>query len=896
MDSVSKSFFSCRSLWQKVIGTAALAGAAVLVFHPASRANPKATAPVAITRADPAVQSRLAGSYGKLPLSFERNAGQTDASVRFLSRGPGYALFLTGNEAVLSLQKRSHPQTKTPQAKTPGLASLFGRPRGRKPISPPAAFRMTLAGANPKATVTGLDELPGKSNYFIGKDPAKWRTKVPSYAKVKYQNVYRGIDLVYYGNPQQLEYDFVVAPGADPKAISLDVAAIRSSADGGRRAPRIDANGDLVIRAGEDEVRLHKPMVYQAAVSKEDAGSARHFVDGRYVLKGNNRVSFEVSSYDPHKTLVIDPVLVYSTYLGGSYSDEGSGIAVDSLGSAYVTGMTDSTDFPTAHPLQAVAEGNYDAFVAKLNPAGSALVYSTYLGGSNYDYGSGIAVDSAGNAYITGVTYSTDFPIASPLQAVCGCGAYFGDAFVAKVNPAGSALVYSTYLGGSSDEFGHGIAVDPAGDAYITGGTSSTDFPTAKPLQAISGGDTDVFVSKLNPAGSALVYSTYLGGSSGDEGSGIAVDSAEDAYVTGITLSTDFPTANPLQAKFGGGPIIGGGRGGPPPTPTGDGFVAKLNPTGSALVYSTYLGGSGSDSGNGIAVDSAGNAYVTGATDSFTFAGSNDFPTANPLQAADGGNSDAFVAKLNPTGSALVYSSFLGGISADGGYGIAVDSAGNAYVTGFTTSTNFPTANALQPISNNYDAFVTKIDFGGVPAPSCQLASVVNGPPKQLIVSMQDAVSGLQTIQVAAEVNTTVSIPSFSVGATTPVTVTATKVDQSQTSEVAFTVTNTAGQSTTCDPVDFTAQIENRMETHAFRSLSSSEHYVRIVNGRPGLRHIAFRVNGTLLAESHLADGETAVLDIGLAMHEGQNNIVLLHASGKAGASAYILIGDSSLQ
>ena len=240
---VLKSFCFSRSLWQKVIGTAALAGAAVLVFHPASRATPKAPAPVAITKADPAIQSRLAASYGKLPLSFELNAGQTDASVRFLSRGPGYALFLTGNEAVLSLEKRSHPHTKTPQTKTPGLASLFDRPQGPKPIPAPAAFRMTLAGANPKATVTGLDELPGKSNYFIGNDRAKWRTNVPTYAKVKYQNVYRGIDLVYYGNPQQLEYDFVVAPGADPKAISLDVAAIRSTADGGRRAPVLIKSG-----------------------------------------------------------------------------------------------------------------------------------------------------------------------------------------------------------------------------------------------------------------------------------------------------------------------------------------------------------------------------------------------------------------------------------------------------------------------------------------------------------------------------------------------------------------------------------------------------------------------------------------------------------------------------
>ena len=461
------------------------------------------------------------------------NAGQTDASVRFLSRGPGYALFLTGNEAVLSLDKRSDPQTKTPLTKTPGLASLFGRPQGSKPISPPAAFRMTLGGANPKATVTGLDELPGKSNYFIGNDPAKWRTNVPTYAKVKYQNVYRGIDLVYYGNPQQLEYDFVVAPGADPKAISLDVAAIRSSAEGGRRASlRIDANGDLVIQGGEDEVHLHKPVVYQAAVNQGAVGPARHFVDGHYVLKGDNRVSFEIASYDPGKTLVIDPVLVYSTYLGGSGDDIGEGIAVDAAGNAYITGYTGSINFPTANPLQADSHGgDSDAFVAKLNPAGSALVYSTYLGGGGQDIGKGIAVDSAGNAYVTGSAQCqlyvfgppANFPTANPLQAVCGGGM---DAFVAKLNTAGSALVYSTYLGGSGLDSGFGIALDSAGNAYVTGYTGSIDFPTANPLQAVhGGGGQDAFVAKLNPAGSALVYSTYLGGSGYEFATGIAVDS-----------------------------------------------------------------------------------------------------------------------------------------------------------------------------------------------------------------------------------------------------------------------------------------------------------------------------------------------------------------------------------
>jgi Beta-propeller repeat len=644
MHLVVKRFWACRTLWQRLIVVAALASVGLLSLIQASRGSKEAPAPVAIARADPAIQSRVAASYGKLPLSFELNAGQTDASVRFLSRGPGYSLFLTRNDAVLSLEKPRHPQIKAPvdlrsgDALFPELAVLLVRPRGPKPsaavqserpMQAPAEFRMSLAGANQNAKVTGLDELPGKSNYFIGNDPARWRTNVPAYAKVKYQNVYRGIDLVYYGNPQQLEYDFLVAPGADPKAISLDLAAISSSADGRKSTLKIDTGGDLVIQAGEDEVRLHKPAVYQTA-----EGSARQFLDGHYLLKSNDRLSFEVASYDPDKMLVIDPVLSYSTYLGGSGLDDGVGIAVDSSGSAYVTGYTLSTNFPTGSPLQSSNSGSSDAFVVKLNPSGSALVYSTYLGGSGPDVGHGIAVDSSGNAYVTGSTDSANFPTASPLQALYGGGG--GDAFVAKLNTNGSALVYSTYLGGSADDFGQGIAVDSSGNAYVTGVTLSTDFPTASPLQAFyGGGSEDAFVAKLNPAGSALVYSTYLGSFGSDSGNGIAVDSSGNAYVTGRTNSTNFPTANPLQ------PLSGGG---------GDAFVSKLNPSGSALVYSTYLGGSASDEGFGIAVDSSGNAYVTGATQS------TNFPTASPLQPLFAGGSDAFVAKLNPSGSALVYS------------------------------------------------------------------------------------------------------------------------------------------------------------------------------------------------------------------------------------------------
>ncbi|MBI4464852.1 MAG: SBBP repeat-containing protein [Acidobacteria bacterium] len=568
-----------------------------------------------------------------------------------------------------------------------------------------AVLRMRLVGANPAPEITGMEELPGKVNYFIGNDPEKWRTNVATYAKVLYEDVYPGIDVVYYGNQRQLEYDFVVAPGADPRAIRLAflgtpgqvpsrdrkgavaekeqiprlVALARDdrSWEGrqGKAVPlRLDGQGDLVLGAGGSELRLHQPVIYQ------EISGARHRINGNFVIQGTHQVGFEVARYDASKPLVIDPVLDYSTYLGGSGGDLGFGIAVDAAGNAYVAGITRSLNFPTANPYQAAhsGEGDFfvvnDAFVTKLDSSGSSLVYSTYLGGDADDRGYDIAVDSAGNAYVTGGTDSTNFPTASPLQSTL---AGSSDAFVTKLNPDGSALAYSTYLGGSSEEglcfacgeVAHGaIAVDSAGNAYVTGFTFSSNFPTANPFQpAHAGGSTDAFVTKLSATGAALVYSTYLGGSNEREfGLDITVDADGQAYIAGQTFSTDFPTANPLQATLGG---------------SADAFITKLDAAGSSLLYSTYLGGSGFDNGFGVAVDGHGNAYVTGSTNS------SDFPTARPLQAAfGGGDRDAFLTKLNASGSPLVYSTYLGGNGRDFGDGIAVDHNGNAYVTGQTDS------------------------------------------------------------------------------------------------------------------------------------------------------------------------------------------------------------------
>ena len=562
-----------------------------------------------------AAETRVSQSYGKLPLHFEANQGQTHQDVRFLARGPGYSLYLTAGEAVLVLTQ-PNPDAKRDLRSTPER-------RGTQPRGTPVVVRMSLVGAAPKPPASGREELPGKANYLIGKDPAKWRTNVPTYAKVHYREVYPGIDLVYYGNQRQLEYDFVVSPGADPERIVLGF-------QGGERL-EINAEGELVLHAGGGALRQQKPVIYQ------EINGVRTKIEGRYVLKDAHRVGFQLAAYDQSRPLVIDPTLVYSTYLGGSISDDGYGIAVDAAGSAYVTGLAGSTDFPTASPLQAAYGGGGDAFVSKLNAAGSALLYSTYLGGSGEDYGYGIAVDADGSAYVTGGTTSTDFPTVNPLQAANGGGT---DAFVSKLDAAGCALLYSTYLGGSGGDGGAGIAVDAAGSAYVSGSTSSTNFPTANPLQAASGGGlTDAFVSKLNAAGSALLYSTYLGGSSRDAGRGIAVDAAGSAYVTGWTTSTNFPTASPLQSAKAG---------------FTDAFVSKLNAAGSALLYSTYLGGGfGDNYGLGIAVDAAGAAYVTGRTNSADFTAGCTAPcTVLNATLNDGARtpppfaSDAFVAKI----------------------------------------------------------------------------------------------------------------------------------------------------------------------------------------------------------------------------------------------------------
>ncbi|MBC2695739.1 MAG: hypothetical protein HF982_10790 [Desulfobacteraceae bacterium] len=623
-----------------------------------------------VTEPDTATMARIVESYGRLPLSFEANHGQTDAKVKFLSRGSGYNLFLTSTEAVLSLRK-ARPEDKTARGSALHKAD--------KP-EPATVVSMKLAGANPDPKITGADQFSGKVNYFIGKDAKKWRSNIPTYARVKYTGVYPGIDLVFYGQGQKLEYDFIVAPGADPEAIALCFGQTRL---------KIKQNGDLALDTKGGELCLQKPLIYQ------DIDGIRKPVSGGYVLhpvknkKQTHQVGFKIAAYDRTRPLVIDPVLVYSTYLGGSGPDEGYGIAVDATGNCYVTGWTDSTDFPTQNPLYPNHAGIRDVFVTCLSPAGDALVYSTYLGGSDYDWGFGIAVDATGNCYVTGWTDSADFPTQNPLYPNHAGGN--SDVFVTCLSPAGDALVYSTYLGGISLDRGYGIALDATGNCYVTGWTFSTDFPTHDPLYPNHSGAKDVFVTCLSPAGDALVYSTYLGGDQSDEGHGIAVDATGNCYITGWTHSANFPTQNPLYPNYAG---------------SYDAFVTSLSPAGDALIYSTYLGGSSYDYGHSVAVDATGNCYVTGETFS------TDFPTHDPLYPNNAGGYDAFVTCLSPAGDALVYSTYLGGVSYDHGYGIAVDAAGNCYVTGETGSSDFPIHDPLWP-TGGYDAFVTSLSPAG---------------------------------------------------------------------------------------------------------------------------------------------------------------------------------------
>jgi len=611
--------------------------------------------------------SQKAAPRSEFPLSFEVNRGQAAADAKFVARGGSYAMLLTDRgEPVLALNGLLHQSTVS-QLELQQQADGYGE----RPML--ASLRLEFAGGNPVPQVQGEQPLAARSNYLIGNDPEKWLTGIPHYAKVRYREVFPGVDILYYAKGQQLEYDFMVRPGTDPESIHMTVRGIQKIEP--------SESGDLMLHTAAGSVVLHKPVAYQQGPDGEREVACNY-------LLSKDEIAFALGDYDRTQMVRIDPVLSYSRSLGALFR----AIAVDASGNSYLAGRTVSVNFPTTpSSFQPRNDGNADAVIAKLDPSGSTLLFATYLGGSGSDSANSIALDSNGNLIVAGSTVSSDFPLNNAFQwNLLGTE----DAFLSKVNANGTQLLYSTYLGGSHSDWALGVALDASGRAVVTGGTNSSNFPiTAGALQPLYGGNLDAFIAKLDTSQSgtaSLLFSTYLGGSNRDAAGAIAVDTSGNVFATGLTLSSNFPTANPLQASCASCPS--GSDTGLVPAAVADGFVTKLNATGTALVYSTFLGGNMGDASNSIAVDSVGNAYVAGTTGSWS-----NFPTTvGAFQTSHHGEADAFVSKLNPRGSALLYSTLVGGDGYDGATGVAIDSSGNAYLTGFSNSWDFPTVNPLQ--------------------------------------------------------------------------------------------------------------------------------------------------------------------------------------------------------
>ena len=657
-----------------------------------------------------------ADGHGSIPVLFFANEGHAPDRVKYLARTPRMNARFSDQKAEFIV--------------------------GRDVIS------LEFPDACPGVRVESDGLLTARANFLVGDSPEQWRQNVALVEHVIYRGLYRGIDMSFGGTGSLLKSEFLLQPGADAGVIRLKYS--------GAKSVSLDLDGSLVFELADGKLREAPPIVYQ------DIRGHRVPVAASYKLSGGGVVGFDIREYDRDWPLVIDPAISYSTYLGGSGIDGATSVAIDGSGSAYVAGYTESTDFPIAGALQGGNAGSVDAFVVKFSTDGKSLVYATFIGGSGDDRAFGVAVDSTGSPMVTGWTSSTNFPKVNAAQTANGGGR---DAFVLKLNPAGSVLVYSTFLGGTGADSGNAIATDSTGNAYVTGDTTSANFPVQSAVQATNRGRQEAFVAKINTAG-AVQFATYLGGAGDDRGLGIAVDSANAIYVSGGTTSPDFPLANAFQGTSGGGQdafvaklaangaslaystYLGGSCGGPgqpeqangiavdaagnayvvgvtcsmnfplvTPLQTGhgggllDAFVTKLNPAGSALVYSTYLGGLGLDTGTAIAVDSAGNAFVTGNTASSTF------PLINALQSTKSGPYDAFAAEINPGGSALTLSTYLGGSGSDGGTGIKVDSAGGVLIVGQTTSTDFPLINAYQSFGlTEGNGFVTKLSVGGTPS------------------------------------------------------------------------------------------------------------------------------------------------------------------------------------
>ena len=646
------------------------------------------TTAVTVTSYGQNASSRSAAAgYGRLPLTFESNRGQAAPQVSFISRGPGYRAYLTSKGMVLSL----HAGEVKNSATNPGQST------GKR-----ASIEFQLLGSAPNPQVVGENQQPGIVNYFIGNDPSRWHRNVPTYGRIRYKNVYPGIDLIYYGNHQQLEYDFAVAPKVDPRQIKFAIA--------GARDIHLASDGSLVLVTNNGALHFQAPVIYQ------ERNGIRVPIQGSFNISGTNRIGFQLAHYDASQPLVIDPVLLYSTYLGGSGDDQPAGIAVDPSGNVYIAGSTDSSDFPLSN-LGSLPAGIDHAFVAKIDATGSNLIYADYLGGSGGDYGYAIALDGSNSVYVTGSTASSDFPMVNPFQ-----GTYPGsfNAFLSKISADGSSLLYSTYFGGNGSDIPSSVAVSQTGDMTIAGYTSSTNLSVANAYQSSASPNQGGiygnygFLTRFSPNGSSLEFSTYFGGSANQPLScglstcwpqpdsaisAMATDANGNSYVTGYTNTSDFPstsgaylTTNTTQMN------------------ANVGFVSKFNAVG-ALQYSTYFYGSSGlpMSINAIAVDAAGDAYITGPALS-----DSTFPvTSNSICDPDSAGwacSYAFVSKFNPTGSTLLYSTFLGLNNSSIPEAIALDTNSDAYVLGFTSSNSFNTVNGIQSYAGGYDLLLVEID------------------------------------------------------------------------------------------------------------------------------------------------------------------------------------------
>lgn len=653
-------------------------------------------------------RTRIGAGFDALPVAFEANHGQIDPQVKYMARGNGYTLFLTGNEAVLAVRSSSGKPASP-------IAGRFGlRTRAASASGPEktAAIRLQTVGGNSHPLISAGNQVPGTINYYRGNDRSKWVEGVKQYSAVTYHEVYPGVNLAFHGEQRQLEFDFIVSPGASTAPIELGFQ--------GAKKITTDAAGNLVLSSTAGDVVLHKPVAYQEKDGK------RELIDATFKTTSRKEVAFAVGPYDHTRELVIDPSVSYASYLGGSAEDDAFAIAVDGAGNAYVTGQTISPTFG-GKP----AGGNFDVFVTEFNATGSSLVYTDIFSGSGDCSGNAIVVDGSGNAYVGG-SATAGFPVTIGQTTFAG-GVL--DGFALKLTATSGALSFGTYLGGSGRDIVNGIAVDGSGNIYAAGDTFSTNFPLKNAIQSTNnGGTTDLaFVTEIAAGGATLTYSTYLGGSSANLATAIALDTSNNAYVAGLTESTDFPvTSGVVQSAAGGDQ---------------DGFVTEVKSDGSAWVYSTYLGGSGTETPLGIAVDAAGEAYVTGSTTS------PNFPTVNAVQTSLGGSSatNIFVSKLNAGATALLFSTYYGGNLDDVGTAISLDAFADAYVTGRTLSSNYPVSNSFQSsLSGTSDAVVTEFSNTGFVVYS----SFLGGTGTENGLAGQDGQSAVGGIAVDSTSNT----------------------------------------------------------------------------------------------------------------------------------------------